>query len=314
MNELAILIAAALLSGLQLNLVQIGDSYGSGLGGGAYEDRVCRRSPASALDFAAKHTGSSARNVACAGAHLSHLTRERRIHEQYHQVDLAGRIDLLEAAAHAAFFCDPGIAAPIATSIEIDNHRATVGCTATLPAQVDEVGGATDIFLTAGGNDVGFVDVAARCFALPDETGCQSALDRVRTEMDEVMVGEERAIRAVRANSDARIHVVTYPPVVSPDYTIGSYLAGREMTEAYEEWNARLAELVSGLDSELGGISLVDTGQFWDPEMIHRSGAIDELFHPTQEGHRAIGLAYLVDLLATVGEDAGREPGAGPAS
>lgn len=303
MNEMAILIAAALLSGLQLNLVQIGDSYGSGLGAGGYNDRVCRRSPGAAVDFAAEHSFSTSRNVACAGAHLVHLTQPRKIHEEYLQVDLAGRVDPLEAAAHAALFCDPGIDAPISTSIEIDGASATVGCTATLPAQVDQLDGATDVFVTAGGNDVGFVDMAAHCFVRPDARSCQAGLDRVRGELGEIMEREEQAIRAVREVSPARIHVAAYPPLVSADYTIGDFPAGAEITAAYAEWNTHLADLVADLDEELGGISLVDTGAFWDPQMIHRSGAIDEMFHPTEEGHRAIGLAYLVDLLATVGPE-----------
>lgn len=300
MEELALIIAAGLLAPLHLGLVQVGDSYGAGLGAGDYAETVCRRSVNAPVDLAATWVGGEAANVACTGAHLSHLTRDRVFHEQIQAVELAGTLDPLEAAATALFACDPGIEAPREYSVEVESGRATVACRAHLPAQITEVGGATDVFVTVGGNDLGFVDMATKCFVFPDAQACENGMETVAESLPDLASREEETIRALREVTDARIHLVPYPPLVETDYAIDSYPAGAAIRDLQDEWNARLAEMTERLNGEVGGVSLVDTAAFFEPDMIHRGGALDEYLHPTREGHRALALAYVADLLETV--------------
>lgn len=177
----------------------------------------------------------------------------------------------------------------------------------TNPPQLDAVGpGTTLVTLGIGGNDVGFVQLAARCAgsgsaATPCVSGedlaeaIEDTADRVGTVLREI---RERA-------PNARVVVVGYPTVLPPDpatcrpelpYAPAELTALREsllrlnevLAEQAAEHDATYADTASG--SRGHGIC-AGPGSRWIEGLRSETGAAP--LHPTARGERAMAEAVL---------------------
>ena len=285
MSVVAGLLAAGLLlvQGINLNPVMLGDSYASGTGAGDYSDDLCGRSSHAAIEDVGRFFGVDVTNAACSGALVEDLEGTRIIDERRLGSDCS--TDLVGATAAAT-----GNA-----------------CVITLPPQVESVSGATDVFVTIGGNNVGFVQIAGICLIQNSETRCANALEEAAETVDDVMDEQRDALLEIRTIApDARIHIVPYPRIldVGIDHTIGSLDVTAEVNDLQEGWENDLRQLADELDDEVGGVFYVETltpiweghGLGSDDSWILTSGRISGLLHPSEEGWRATGTANIAHL------------------
>lgn len=305
MSVVAGLLMAGLLvtQGTQITPAVIGDSYASGTGAGDYGDTLCLRSEDAAVDYVADFFGTAALNVACNGAWVNDLTEPRVISRTRTDIDLEGNAVDLAAFHRALLGCGQGMAGASA-ALDFEDNGESVGviCTLTLDPQIEAVEGATDVFVSIGGNDIGFVPVAGACLIQEDEDLCREAVEEAQEALGPALESQRDAVAILQeAAPDARIHLAPYPRMLGDDSSrvIGSYDVSADINALQAEWEDELRAMADELDIyyvetvtpvwEAHGLGAADS---W----IHTTGRIGELLHPTPEGWRATGIAFLAHL------------------
>jgi sugar lactone lactonase YvrE/lysophospholipase L1-like esterase len=186
------------------------------------------------------------------------------------------------------------------------------------------------VFLTIGGNDLGFADVAEKCFTWQAES-CRALLDSVTTaRVQDLELRTERLLTAIvrrmqersDGNSPGRIVLLDYPDLERhEDASLPGYQEfGIKFRAAQRSLEAAQRAAVSRIRRDIQGGTLVSylpdsgfgvRGQFtgFEPSVrpftpakyIHEVAWADgqrvfvDSFHPNEDGHRAI--AYLLDRL-----------------
>lgn len=309
MTVVAGLLMAGLLvaQGADITPAVIGDSYASGTGAGEYSDELCMRSDRSAAGHAAEFFDTDSINVACNGAWVDDLTEPRVIARNRTDIDLEGNAVDLAAFHRVLLECGRGMAGASA-SLEFEENGEAIGviCTLTLDPQIEATEEASDIFLSIGGNDIGFVPVAGACLIQEDEDLCRESVEAAEQALGPALVSQREAVMALQGERpNARIHLVPYPRILDEDSArmIGSYDVGADVTALQEEWEGELRAMAEDLD-----ISYVETvTPIWEghgigaaDSWIHMTGNIGELLHPTEEGWRATGTALISHLGMTL--------------
>ena len=79
-----------------------------------------------------------------------------------------------------------------------DLYTGTVSCQLVARPQIDAVTPDTDlVFLTIGGNDIGFSTIVVDCLTLRDPSSCKQALDAASAKAPEMVQRTKDALRAV---------------------------------------------------------------------------------------------------------------------
>ncbi|MGO1472576.1 MAG: hypothetical protein ACTHV1_08560 [Flaviflexus sp.] len=307
MSITGILLAGLLLvSGEEIRPVAIGDSYASGNGAGSYSDTLCMRSNDAASEVAAEFFGVDAINASCNGAWTHHLTEPRMISDM--RRDISDPEGFGSAARIASLLAQCGVGmdgAQTDFTIEQTDSGFTALCSVTLDPQIQALGDATDVFVTIGGNDLGFVSVASACLIQEDEALCRTAVEDAEERLDGILESERVALVALKEiNPDARVHLVPYPRLLEGDLTVGSYDVSGEIEDLQGRWETGLETMADDLNETHGGFYYVGAvTDVWDGHglageepWIHSDGNIAEILHPTVEGWTATGHAYLAHL------------------
>lgn len=295
------LIAAGLLLGGGISPLAIGDSYASGTGAGNYREFLCMRSADAPIEKVGDFLGVDAVNVACNAAWTDDLVTDRLIQES--RRNFPRDEPFVTGVGSYMAICGSGLeGTTVDFEVEENSSNVTAFCTVTLNPQIDAASGATDVFVTIGGNDIGFVSVASGCLIAEDEGACNTAMENAQRRLPDVIESERRALVAMaEGNPGVRIHVVPYPRLVSSDdLWAGSINMGEEVNAFQAEWENSLQAMVEDID----GAYYVDAvtpiweghGIGGEDSWIHTSGNGAELLHPTPEGWEAMGNAYIAHL------------------
>jgi hypothetical protein len=190
-------------------------------------------------------------NRACSGGHVDHITEERDMGLSPFAVPVAGRHTMtdpdLPELARRGGACRSGYADEETFRdmkvTSIASHplgSLLVGaCRRFLRPQIDFVGRDTDlVLLTGGGNDVGFADVVAKCFAAGrTPNSCEDKVDAARDDLPGVqteLTAVLNKLRTEKLRADARVALVAYPYLEKSDkfglkLFFDSYDAGRQV-------------------------------------------------------------------------------------
>lgn len=153
------------------------------------------------------------------------------------------------------------------------------------------------ILISAGGNDAGFSDVAARCvMSLPQGGTCDGALDHGRRQLPGVIDRLSDAITTIRSEApDAQIAVVGYPWLTSPAKQRCPSRGEAELLELQWKHDISLVILARDLNRASGNQNVhavtvssrfADRGPCaWANPLLHDYLAADgERFHPNWWG------------------------------
>ncbi|WP_054951841.1 SGNH/GDSL hydrolase family protein [Flaviflexus massiliensis] len=298
------LVAAGLLLGGGISPLAIGDSYASGTGMGNYSDTLCMRSIDAPIEYVGDFVGHKPRNVACNGAWTSELTTDRVIKETRDDVSTDSGTETDATLSEARQECQPMEGARTEFTSEEGTDTITSFCTITLYPQIEMVEGATDVFVTIGGNDIGFSQIAGSCLILTDEAACEAALEQAEDRLPAVIEQEREALAQIMESNDVRVHVVPYPRMVSTDdLRAGNINVSERVTSFQERWEQDLRDMTQSLSAD-GSIYYVESvAPLWqghgiggEDSWINTSGNGAELLHPTPEGWEAMNAAYIAHL------------------
>lgn len=268
LSALVALVAWA-LTGPQV--VIMGDSYASGTGTGEYSDEMCMRS-AGGIEHSFASLGVEVRNVACNGAHISHLLGSRNV-VGYTRHYESGRAMLAESARQITDCSWPLAEASRRVSVS----GLSVSCEVDLAPQIEAITpDTTDVVLTIGGNNLGFGHIAAYCVALRGPL-CEDEVADAREKIQPAIAQLEHVIEVVQADHPhVRIHLTTYPELTDE----------AELAVVGEEWN----EAVSSLARD--GVNIVSY-----PSLVgHLHEDLPDFMHPTTSGWRLMSQALVADI------------------
>lgn len=174
-----------------LEYVTLGDSYSAGNGTGTYDERVCWRSPDNYGAQVAQAVGAQHTTAACAGGVVADLLNPRQLgdpttktatyrlpgtspNSEKHWLRLAKDDALCGVPAQPDWYYDYTVTS---SSRDAKHFTATVSCQLTAAPQIDAVTQKTDaVFLTIGGNDIGFGLITAHCLLARNAPNCSGAL------------------------------------------------------------------------------------------------------------------------------------------
>ncbi|MDO5026072.1 MAG: SGNH/GDSL hydrolase family protein [Trueperella sp.] len=221
-------------------IVQLGDSYSSGNGAGDYVDETCWRSPHNYGQQVADALDADYLNAACSGAETRHFVNEEQEVGSAKLITKTYRLPRATfptAAAQgeewlsrmiAAEACGPLPGAEYSWDYQLtapapagDLYTATLKCQMKHQTQINAVTPAADkVFLTTGGNDAGFVNIALACMVLRQPEFCKSTINKgvdvmqnqVPTDLFEVLQAIEEA-----SAGNADVYVVNYPYLLATD-------------------------------------------------------------------------------------------------
>ena len=285
--------AASAAGGKPLKIVLIGDSYSAGNGArndsgdrSYYGPEDCYRSNEGWAGRYVRWLRDQGFNVtlvnwACSGAVSDNLLNDRRMGSDRKLLFADGSVDT-EAEARAEIDkqndCepkDPGSGEFFRiTELDIVSPGQWVyTCGRFMRRQVDVLGQDTDLVLfSIGGNDIGFADIVAQCFALGlrDVDGCREKVDNARTLTNDALPSRlDNVFQAIRGRirPDARVGYLSYPQLEkSDDYSLkkfgvfSEYKAGREIRQLGLLGEQRQREAVGRANAAIGArVTFVDT-------------------------------------------------------
>lgn len=221
-------------------IVQLGDSYSAGNGAGNYSDEICWRSPRNYGNQVADAIDADYLNAACSGAETRHfvneaqdvgmkklITKTMRLPRSAYPTPAAqGEEWLNRMIAAEACGTVPGpeysweytLTAPAPAG---NLYTATLSCQMKHQTQINAVTPEADkVFLTTGGNDAGFVNVALACMVLRQPEFCKSTINKGTNIMQNQVPGELlEALQAIEeaSNGNADVYLVNYPYLLSTD-------------------------------------------------------------------------------------------------
>ncbi|GAA2470556.1 SGNH/GDSL hydrolase family protein [Terrabacter carboxydivorans] len=310
-------------------VVQLGDSYSAGNGTGTYEERDCYRSPDNYGSQVATSIGASYTDVACSGGVVADILHPRDLGNAFtksatYSIDPAAYPDQQSEwlkRAQTERLC--GVPAQpdfsyrytfVAGAGVNDLYTGTVSCQLTTRAQIDAVTPDTDyVFVTIGGNDIGFSTIVVDCLTLRDPTSCKQALDAATAKAPQMVESTKDALRAVEQKSGghAQVYLLSYPFLINTEsYGIPEaapvYDAGKALNDLQRLGDQLQAQGIAELNAEpgAGNYHFVDTvKQAWggrvhglDPHVVadnSRAWLVPvgtpgrdtaEFVHPTQPG------------------------------
>ena len=171
--------------------VQLGDSFSSGNGAGNYTDRTCWRSRDNYGARVARSHGATYTNVACSGGVIDDIFSPRELgsatwRTRTYEVPVGtvnARARWLKQAK-ADRLCgtpaqkDYSYEYSVRSSASLGSlYTATVRCQLVARPQIDAVTRQTDaVFLTIGGNDIGFTSIVTNCLVLREASSCKDKM------------------------------------------------------------------------------------------------------------------------------------------
>lgn len=315
------------------HVVQLGDSYSAGNGTGTYEERTCYRSPDNYGSQVAATLGATYTDVACSGGVVADILQPRDLGNPSTQsatytIDPATYPDQQAEwmrRARIARLC--GVPAQpdfdyrytfVAGAGVGSLYTGTVQCQLFTHPQIDAVTADTDyVFLTIGGNDIGFSTIVTDCLVAREPTRCKTDLDAARAKAPSMVELTKDALRQVEARSGGRaqVYLLSYPflinresygiPEVAPTYDAGAALNDLQrvgdtlQAQGIAELNAELTGgpgaaryhfvdtvkrawggRVHGLDPRI----VADQSQAWLVPVGSPGRDVAEFVHPTQPG------------------------------
>ncbi|MBW8729869.1 MAG: SGNH/GDSL hydrolase family protein [Terrabacter sp.] len=321
------------------HVVQLGDSYSAGNGTGSYEERSCYRSPDNYGSQVAASIGATYTDVACSGGVVADILEPRTLGDAStksatYSIDRARypdqKAEWLRRAKNARLCGVPAqpdfsytytFVAGVGVN---DLYSGTVSCQLVARPQIDAVTPDTDyVFVTIGGNDIGFSTIVVNCLTLRDPSSCKQALDAATAKAPEMVDRTKAALRAVvaRSGGHAQVYLLSYPflidtesyaiPEVAPVYDAGTAL--NDLQRLGDDLQARgIAELdaedattqyhfvdtvkaawggrVHGLDPHV----VADNSKAWLVPVGTPGRDVAEFVHPTQPGWDATAGALRV--------------------
>lgn len=238
----------------ETQIVQLGDSYSAGNGTGAYTEMDCWRSPENYGSQVARSIGASYSNVSCSGGVVADILEPRALGSEStrtatYSIDPVEHPDqqaewerraresqLCGAVAQPDFYHDLRVTSFVAVgSLATGNAQ----CQLMTEPQINAVDRSTDlVFVTIGGNDLGFSTIVTQCMVLREPGGCETALDAANAQAPAMMERAKAALAAVHEKSGghAEVHLLSYPFLVNTDsYGIPeaapTYDAGRALRD-----------------------------------------------------------------------------------
>ena len=211
-----------------LNFVQLGDSYSAGNGTGSYLEKNCWRSPINYGAQVAAVLGARYTDVACSGGVVKDILQPRAIGAPFPRTAtyvVNGKARHAQSGwerqARRNSLCgkapQPDMYYTFTTSPAIRAGRlvtATALCQLMTKAQLAAVRPSTDaVFLTIGGNDVGFSSIVATCLVVRQAAGCRATLESAAAKLPQMIADTRAALAAVdrRARRHADIYLLSYP-------------------------------------------------------------------------------------------------------
>ncbi|CAN7162331.1 SGNH/GDSL hydrolase family protein [Terrabacter sp. LjRoot27] len=321
------------------HVVQLGDSYSAGNGTGSYEERSCYRSPDNYGSQVAASIGATFTDVACSGGVVADMLEPRELGDAStrtatYTIDPARHPDQKaewQRRAQTARLCgvpaqpDFSYTYTFVAGVGVGSlYTGTVSCQLVTRPQVDAVTPDTDyVFLTIGGNDIGFSTIVVNCLTLRDPSSCRQSLEAASVKAPEMVDRTKEALRAVvaRSGGHAQVYLLSYPflidtesyaiPEVAPVYDAGAAL--NDLQRLGDDLQARgIAELnaedattqyhfvdtvkaawggrVHGLDPHL----VADSSRAWLVPVGTPGRDVAEFVHPTQPGWDATAGALRV--------------------
>lgn len=265
--------------------VQLGDSYSAGNGGGSYLEKTCWRSPNNYGSRVAQRTGATYTNAACSGGVSADILHPREIGSakwatrtfRVPQGAVNARAQWLEQAKAASLCGSPAQSDwsydyAISSSASLGGlYTATVKCQLTAAPQIDAVTPETDaVFLTVGGNDIGFTTIVTQCLVLRAPGSCKSTIDAADAMIPQMKQRTKEALRAVqeRSGGTADVYLLGYPHLINTaSYPISStYDAGAELDRLQKRGDRVQRAAMAELDREepgQGTFTFVDVKQDW---------------------------------------------------
>lgn len=256
-------------------VVQLGDSYSAGNGTGTYEERSCYRSPSNYGSQVAASIGASYVNRACSGGVIADLLEPRPLGDAYtrtatYSIDPTAypdqRAEWLQRARTERLCGVP--AQPdfsyrytfVAGAGVGSLYTGTVSCQLVVRPQIDAVTPDTDlVFLTVGGNDLGFSTIVTNCLVLREPSSCRETLESAKDAAPEMMERAKDALRAVvaRSGGHAEVYLLSYPFLVNAEsYGIPeaapTYDAGAALNDLQRVGDAIQARGIAQLNAEPG--------------------------------------------------------------
>lgn len=194
-------------------------------------------------------------------------------------------------------------------AIELTANAACAGWTAAMvPLQVQTASAAgllnedSDLVtITAGGNDVGFLDLLLACLAPSPLETCKTEVRAAealaRSELPDVLIGAYAAIRAEAPN--ATIVVLGYPHLFSPEYGDQPYIT-EEAAAVFNKGVDTLNNVIRKAARQVPGTVYVDVTKEFEghglgsPDSWFVLDGTNASFHPNAIGY-AEGYATAVE-------------------
>lgn len=264
--------------------VQLGDSYSSGNGAGSYAEKICWRSSENYGAKVARRQGATYTNAACSGGVVADILNPRDIGSSKLRTRTfrvpKGAVDARAqwlAQAKQAKLCgtpaqtDWSWTYTINSSASIGNlFTATVRCQLTAAPQIDAVTPQTDaVFLTMGGNDIGFTTIVTNCLVLRSAGSCKTSMDAANAKIPQMKARTKEALRAVheRSGGNAHVYLLGYPHLINTNtYKLSStYDAGRELDRLQARGDRVQRAAMAELDASTkgAGFTFVDVKLDW---------------------------------------------------
>ena len=314
------------------HVVQLGDSYSAGNGTGTYEERSCYRSPDNYGSQVATSIGATYTDAACSGGVVADILHPRDLGSAStktatYSIDPARYPDQKSEwvrRAQTERLC--GVPAQpdfsftytfVAGAGVNDLYTGTVWCQLKTRPQIDSVTPDTDyVFVTMGGNDIGFSTIVVNCLTLRDPSSCKQALDAATAKAPQMVESTKDALRAVeqRSGGHAQVYLLGYPflintenygiPEAAPLFDagtalndlqrLGDHLQARGIAELNAEPGADNYHFVDTVKAAWGGRVhgldphvVADNSKAWLVPVGTPGRDTAEFVHPTQPGWNA---------------------------
>ena len=265
--------------------VQLGDSFSSGNGAGNYTDRTCWRSRDNYGARVARSHGATYTNVACSGGVIDDIFSPRELgsatwRTRTYEVPVGtvnARARWLKQAK-ADRLCgtpaqkDYSYEYSVRSSASLGSlYTATVRCQLVARPQIDAVTRQTDaVFLTIGGNDIGFTSIVTNCLVLREASSCKDKMTAADEGLADMKRRTKQALKAIHDRSGGRadVYLLGYPHLINTDsYRIGwNYDAGLALTKLQLRGDALQRQAVREVDRVVGGsggFTFVDVKPAW---------------------------------------------------
>ena len=258
--------------GKQLRIVQLGDSYSAGNGAGSYVEKDCWRSSASYGAQVAARLGATYDNVACSGGVVKDLREARALSGPQPKTATYVINPVFHPNQEAAWkrtarwqrLCGTPAQRDMYYLYDVSDFSATgnqvtatASCQLMTKPQIDAVRPWTDlVFVTIGGNDIGFSNIVVQCLVARQPLGCESALDAARAKIAQMKDETKAALLAVyrRSWGNADIYLLGYPFLINTDdYSIPEaapvYNAGAALHEVQLQGDQAQAQGMAELNA-----------------------------------------------------------------